>query len=200
MAPISLALKGEQFANELWRYKNTQGFQQQQFETGLAAVLWRYLVFHEACLSRRCGTPFDLVSVVPSTSGRAQHPLSRIVGQLVGATNTRFQEVLAPTSVAASLGRAASPDRFTASDVRGRAVLLIDDTWTTGNHVQSAAAALKASGAVVVAAIVIGRHLNGQYQETAQHVAGAKLRRFSWDTCIVHSAPGSWHRSQPQQH
>jgi predicted amidophosphoribosyltransferase len=43
------------------------------------------------------------------------------------------------------------------------AVLLIDDTWTTGNA-QSTALALRAAGAAKVAAVVIGRHFDRRFR------------------------------------
>ncbi|MGW2492183.1 hypothetical protein ACWCV9_33910 [Streptomyces sp. NPDC001606] len=65
----------------------------------------------------------------------------------------------------------------------GENVLLIDDTWTTGNHAQSAAASLKAAGANSVAIVVLGRRLNIDYANTADHIEQARLRRFSWNSC-----------------
>ena len=62
---------------------------------------------------------------------------------------------------------------------------------TTGNHAQSAAAALKAGGAGSVAIVVLGRHLNIDYGNTADHVEQARLRRFSWDACPLRP----WHHS-----
>lgn len=184
VVPVSLALKGEQYANELWRYKNTAGPQQQYFRTGLAAVLWRFLVLHEVCIAEHCAVPgFDVVTTVPSTSGRADHPLQTMVATMVGVTRDRHRDLLRPTPAAVALGRGASSARYASSVLWGENVLLIDDTWTTGNHAQSAAAALKAAGAGSVAVVILGRHLNGGYGDTATHVEQARLRRFSWDVC-----------------
>ncbi|MFJ9802843.1 hypothetical protein [Streptomyces wuyuanensis] len=184
VAPLSLALKGEQYANELWRYKNTQGPQQQYFLMGLAAVLWRFLAVHEACVAARCAvSSFQHITTVPSTSGRTNHPLRTMVADMVGVTRDRYRELLSPAPNAANLGRTVSSARYTASALWGETVLLIDDTWTTGNHAQSAAAALKAAGASCVAIVVLGRHLNGAYGDTATHVQQARMRRFSWDMC-----------------
>jgi adenine/guanine phosphoribosyltransferase-like PRPP-binding protein len=184
VVPVSLALKGEQYANELWRYKNAVGPQQQYFRTGLAAVLWRFLAMHEECVRTHCAVPsFDIVTTVPSTSGRAGHPLRAMVAEMTGATRDRYRDLLVATPEAADLGRAASFRRYASAALRGENVLLIDDTWATGNHAQSAAAALKAAGAGTVAIVVLGRHLNIDYGDTAEHVAQARLRRFSWDTC-----------------
>jgi orotate phosphoribosyltransferase len=44
--------------------------------------------------------------------------------------------------------------------VAGREVLLIDDTFTSGAEVQSAASALHLRGAYVTAVVVIGRYLD----------------------------------------
>lgn len=189
VVPISLALKREQFANELWRYKNTTGPQQDYFRMGLAAVLWRFLETHEVCVATSCGVPaFPMVTTVPSTSGRLDHPLRTMVAGVVGATRDRYCDLLTAAPRADLLGRAASAQRFVASPLSGEPVLLVDDTWTTGGHVQSAVAALKASGAGQVAAVVLGRHLNTTYGDTAALVDRARLRAFSWETCCVHQA------------
>lgn len=184
VVPVSLALKGEQYANELWRYKNAAGPQQQHFRMGSAAVLWRFLVLHEKCLTDHCAiAAFDTVTTVPSTSGRRDHPLRSMVADMVGTTRDRHRDLLTPTPEAADLGRSVSAERFASSALWGENVLLIDDTWTTGSRAQSAAAALKAAGADCVAVVVLGRHLNIDYGNTAGHVENARMRRFSWEAC-----------------
>ncbi|MGW2050608.1 hypothetical protein ACWCPF_36350 [Streptomyces sp. NPDC001858] len=184
VVPVSLALKNEQYANELWRYKNTAGAQQRYFRTGLAAVLWRFLEQHEACIAAHCAVPgFDIVTTVPSTSGREDHPLRTMVADVVGATRNRYRDLLAPSPDAAALGRTASSWRYSSSALWGGNVLLVDDTWVTGHHAQSAAAALKTAGVASVAVIVLGRHLNLTYGDTATLVEQARLRSFSWNVC-----------------
>ncbi|MBZ9639531.1 hypothetical protein [Streptomyces sp. PSKA30] len=153
---------------------------------GLAAVLWRFLALHEDCVADHCTIPaFDIVTTVPSTSGRADHPLRTMVADLVGATRHRYRDLLTPTATAVTLGRSASVERYRSSALWGGNVLLIDDTWTTGNHAQSASAALKNAGADSVAVVVLGRHLNLDFGNTAAHVEQARLRRFSWDICAL---------------
>ncbi|MFE4827317.1 hypothetical protein [Streptomyces sp. NPDC056672] len=188
VVPVSLALKGEQYANELWRYKNAAGPQQQHFRVGLAAVLWRFLALHEGCVAAHCAVPgFDTVTIVPSTSGRESHPLRIMVADMAGVTRDRYRDLLTPAPNASALGRTVSAERYTSSALWGESVLLIDDTWTTGSHAQSAAAALKAAGAGSVAVVVLGRHLNINYGDTATHIGQARLRRFSWDVCAIRS-------------
>ncbi|EHN72332.1 hypothetical protein SMCF_8272 [Streptomyces coelicoflavus ZG0656] len=186
VVPVSLALKREQYANELWRYKNAAGPQRRYFRMGLAAVLWRFLAVHEGCIADGCAVPgFGVVTTVPSTSGRADHPLRTMVSDIVGAARDRYRDLLAPVPNAAALGRAASPSRYTSLALWGDDVLVVDDTWTTGNHAQSAAAVLKAAGARSGAVVVLGRHLNAGCGDTAGHVEQARLRRFTWDNCAL---------------
>src|SRR5438309_1802020 len=70
----------------------------------------------------------------------------------------------------------------------GEAVLLVDDTWTTGANLQSAAAALKVAGAGPVAAIVIGRHLNREWGNNDQRIRALE-RPFEWQKCALCARP-----------
>lgn len=154
-------------------------------------MLWQFLVGHERCITRHCAVPrFDTVTMVPSTSGRVDHPLRTMVAQTVGVTRERCRDLLTATPTAAGLAREASLRRYTSAALwGGEAVLLIDDTWTTGGHAQSASAALKRAGASCVAVVVLGRHLNGSWGNTASYVEQARLRRFSWNVCALRN----WH-------
>ena len=73
------------------------------------------------------------------------------------------------------------PGRFRATQpLPGAAVLLLDDTWTTGSTAQSAAVALHAAGARHVAVVVLGRHLN---PAGLGHAGGEPFRL---EHCVVH--------------
>jgi hypothetical protein len=115
--------------------------------------------------------------------------------EVIGVTRDRYRDLLTPAPLASELGRTASAERYRSAALWGENVLLIDDTWTTGNHAQSASAALKAAGAGSVAVVVLGRHLNVGYGDTAAYVEQAKLRRFGWDLCVIrpwsHLPPGA---------
>ncbi|MBX6370535.1 MAG: hypothetical protein IRZ04_21400 [Rhodospirillales bacterium] len=152
----------------------------------LAAVLWRFLHLHERCLASRVGVShFDVVTTVPSSDvGRdAAHPLHEIVRRLVGHTANRFERLLRPTGVevekrAVDARRYAAPRRL-----GGEAVLLIDDTWTTGASAESAAHVLKVAGAGVAAVVVIGRHIHEEFEDNAERLR--TLPRFSWERCAL---------------
>jgi orotate phosphoribosyltransferase len=61
--------------------------------------------------------------------------------------------------------RAVDPDHFTCAVQlpQGSHVLLIDDTWTTGGHAQSAVLALRKAGAARVSVLVVARWLKEDY-------------------------------------
>jgi len=181
--PISYSVHMGQLHTALRGYK--EGWSSsQRFTLELAAVLWRFLDRHEPCLARRVRVAgFPLVTTVPSSDVDRDrtHPLHEIVGRLVLHTADRFERLLERSDVEAE-ARTVDPRRFVAKrQLHGEAVLLIDDTWTTGASVESAAHVLKDAGASTVGVIVIGRHVNPNFGDNAERLKG--LRPFSWDVC-----------------
>ncbi|BAL88619.1 hypothetical protein AMIS_33990 [Actinoplanes missouriensis 431] len=75
----------------------------------------------------------------------------------------------------------------------GSRILLIDDTWTTGGRAQSLAFALKSSGAGGVAAVVLGRHVNPDY-EPAKPLINRLRSASSFDLhrCALEDAAVGW--------
>jgi hypothetical protein len=186
VVPISYSVGGEQLHHALVAYKRTLQPVAAEFTVQLAAVLWRFLSAHEPCISRTLGVPaFSVVTTVPSNDPARddEHPLDRLVGQLVKPTRARFRRLLVRSA------HPVEPHRFDVDRYRptGRLtdepVLLIDDTWTTGANAQSAAAALKRAGAGPVAAVVIGRHLNRSWGSNDSQLNGLS-KPFDWDHCV----------------
>ena len=68
-------------------------------------------------------------------------------------------------------------------------MFLIDDTWTTGGHAQSAAYALREAGASNVALVVIGRHLQPDWEVTDGVTSGDLFDElptpFDWTICAA---------------
>jgi len=181
-APISYSVGLEQLHHVLRSYKRLDNEVGRRFCVDLAAILWRFLRSHEACLARRTNTErFDIVTVVPP---RDQHRgLQTIVGELVEPTRERYCDCL-------KRGEAdAPPHQFSAQkfeaviSLKDSSVLLIDDTWTTGASAQAAAAALKSAGAQTVAAVTIGRHLNREWHKNDRRLRAID-RPFEWDRCV----------------
>lgn len=190
---VSLAPRGEQLARELVAYKNGKvtAEQRRRMTFGLAAVLWKWLGAHERCVAGPSGTPrYDLITSVPSTSGRLTHPLRELVSGIVAGTGARYRDVLVVNRQdLAQRGQAS--DRFAADrTVRGTSVLVVDDTWTTGAHAQSASAALKAAGARYTGVVAIGRWLNPDFADNRTWLAQCRTREWNWDRCCL-EAPES---------
>jgi predicted amidophosphoribosyltransferase len=185
VAPISYSVALEQLHLALAGYKRARDDIAHEVRRVLAAVLWRYLARHEACLARAAGTAgFEIVATIPS-SDRVRdedHPLRAIVGTLVGPTRGRHERLLLRSAVRVE-PHTFNANRFVATRaLEGESVLLIDDTWTTGANAQSAAAALKRAGAGPTAVVVVGRHLNREWHENDRRLA--QLRgRFDWERC-----------------
>ncbi|MGN6276324.1 MAG: hypothetical protein ACTHNP_10420 [Solirubrobacterales bacterium] len=159
----------------------------------LAAILWRFLEAHESCVAQAAGAAeFDVVAIVPSSD--PERDQNSAFAQLTGwvePIKSRLSRPLEPTGKVEGRGFAA--DRFrSTTELTGSSVLLLDDTWVTGGHAQSAAGALIASGAERVALVAIGRHFHRDYEpvkgsgETCEALLDGLPSEFSWETCAVH--------------
>lgn len=170
IVPISMAVKDKQLTRVLSQYKNSKSNEvRRTFTNELACVLATFLARHQNCMGE-----FDLVTVVPSSQGRTT-PLVDVLGRRISLTRARFAEALVTCS---ENSREMRPDSCeVVIDVRDRNVLLIDDTWTSGASVQSAAVALKRTGANRVVGLVIGRHLD--------EPGPVPPAQFDWDACVL---------------
>ena len=184
MVPISYSVAGEQLHHALAGYKRLQGSSARRLTLGLAAVLWRHLALHETCLARATEVEaFTLVTTVPSGSLErdAAHPLHELVS-LVAPLHGRYERVLQRSETPAAPHEFHADKYQPVRDISGRAVLLIDDTWTKGANAQSAAAALKAAGADSVAALVIGRYVNRGWHHNDRQLR-ALPQPYDWSRC-----------------
>ncbi len=190
VVPISLSIKGAQWATDLARYKNTAIPGSEHIALRVAAVLWRFLETHEGCVARSAGVDrFDVVTTPPSQAGRSgEHRLDAAVSRVVEPTATRYAQLLSG-GPGSTPERTFPDDRYVCGrDLTGQAVLLIDDQWTTGSRTQPAAAALKAAGARSVTVVVLGRHVDPASTRAgnAEFVAAHARSPFSWEDCAVH--------------
>jgi predicted amidophosphoribosyltransferase len=189
IAPISYSVSGGQLHHALAGYKRLRGAVAERLQVELAAVLWRFLTEHERCVARAARVDaFDTVTTVPSGDRERdeRHPLRRIVGEIAAPTRERYQRLLM-RSEAPVEARAFSTRKYSATrGLDGEAVLLVDDTWTTGANARSAAAALRDAGAGAVALVVIGRHVNRDWRGNDARLQ-ALPRPFDWSTCARHA-------------
>lgn len=187
--PISLSVNLGQLHTDLRGYKdNPSAGGRRNFQVRLTSVLWRFLEEHERCLARATGVDaFDRVTTVPSRDPvrDESHPLRMMVGEWCAPIAPRFERLLRRTDVFVAEHEFHS-DRYVATrPLAGDAILLVEDTWTTGANAQSAACALKTAGARAVGLVVIGRHIRREYEKNAA-LLDALPRVFSWETCWRH--------------
>jgi predicted amidophosphoribosyltransferase len=186
VVPVTFSVAMGQMHTALRGYKrDPRSAVHQPFRVGLTAVLWRFLVGHEACVARAAGVEeFPLVCTVPSSSAERDetHPLRRIVGEWVRPTASRHDRLLRRTHKAIAAHGFHSEKFAAIRRLDGEPVLLIDDTWTAGANAQSAAAALREAGSGPVGLVVIGRHINPDFRDNAERLA--KLPQlFDWSRC-----------------
>jgi hypothetical protein len=157
VAPAAYARKGSQFARDLWMYKSGRPGAREAGQA-LLALLVVFLHDYGQRAWQRAGMAAPThACVVPSCRGRQRpHPLQALASGYL----TLPWVSLGTQPGADRWDRALDPDRFAAATpLPGAAVLLLDDTWTSGSSAQSAVIALKRAGARRVAAVVLGRHL-----------------------------------------
>jgi adenine/guanine phosphoribosyltransferase-like PRPP-binding protein len=157
VVPISLyTIPGELHAT-LRRYKDARCPDRRERDAlAVGDLLSRFLERHLGCLSGGAGG-VDLITTVPSSAGRpSPHPLAGAL-ELVPRLAAPLEETLVRGPVALGHARASDHGFEVRRSVEGAKVVLVDDTLTTGARAQSAASALTAWGAQVLAVVVVGR-------------------------------------------
>ncbi len=181
IAVASLYCKPSPLRDTLTRYKGRDDeddpFDPAQVEL-VASMLGRLLLEHGDQLISRFGAPSALV-VVPSTDRPPPHPLQAVVDSL---------EIEVPALPL--LERGPGDMGFRRPHARGyqarpteqaREIWLIDDVYTTGSRLNSAAVALEGVGHRVLGALVLARRINPGYNhEATRYWDNASERVFDW--------------------
>jgi predicted amidophosphoribosyltransferase len=188
VVPISLYVGTEQLHTVLRGYKDSPDkAARDRFRFQVAALLGRFLRDHGDCVRAAAGRGWDTLTIVPSTAGRAGgHPFEDAI-LMARAHRPLYRRLLQRTD--APIGHnAANEAAYRASgDAQGARVLLLDDTFTTGARVQSAASRLTIAGADVVAAVVVGRFMRPDYSDQAGELwERRRVIPFDFATCCVH--------------
>jgi len=136
----------------------------------LAALLGLFLQRHRDCIG---DTP-DFVVTVPSKNRDA---LKVVVKMLPKLSAKRVQALKAT-------GTSNAPRyKLVDSQVRGRSVLLLDDTFTSGRSIAAAHRALSKGGANIVGPLVIGRHLRPDFPTSIELWNCLEKQRWNLDAC-----------------
>ena len=171
VVPISLEVEGKQLHHALRGYKDARdAVVCNRFAYQLAAlseIFWRR---HMTCIE-----PFDAIATVPSSSRNA---FEAVVQRSQRLTDL-YRPVLTRTRIGAP--RELDARRFSASRelVEGLRIVLVDDTFTTGATVFSAAQAIRDVGGLVENIVVIGRYIKPTYPPSAELIA--RMGDTPWD-------------------
>lgn len=157
LIPLAFAPKGEQLYRDLVAYKR-QSTPSPAFRR--LAALARVSSCHMPCIERVYGT-IDTLTVIPSTQGRSKGMLWALARALCPNRPRARLDYVGPATTHETKRREPVEGNFAAgSEVRGKRVLLVDDSWVTGAAAFSAAADLRAAGASSVVVTVLGRVLD----------------------------------------
>ncbi|MGW7070057.1 ComF family protein [Streptomyces sp. NPDC054855] len=123
-----------------------------------------------------------------STRGGISH-LDEVISRVRDFSDQWARGVLTKTRASQAGDRRGQivTDLFVASPaVRGKRILLFDDTFTTGGTMGSAAHALKQQGAISVIGLTLGRQLRADWSNSRDFVAELSGRPLEVDHCVVH--------------
>jgi phosphoribosylpyrophosphate synthetase len=154
VTPVALVAESSPLYRALRQYKSGEHEVAARQRARLAAFLQRFFARHQRCIAPHGA---DLSVVVPSQrNGRpAPHPLAALVA--AAGTLPPVADVLAPGDAPIVHRRPSAAAYRVTAEVAGMRVLLVDDVYTSGAHLQSAAVALADAGAHDVRALVLGR-------------------------------------------
>lgn len=161
----------------------------------LGTLLYKFLKEHGDCIEQTA-EGIDLATVVPANDQRRsfnhlEQLLRTVVGEpILGQFPWDLDVVARDRSVERPARGQLKPSAYRVTDpeaVDGAAVLLFDDTWTSGSSAASTAAALKAAGAVDVTVLTLGRQLNlsTNWGSTAAIWNASRARSWSSEECVL---------------
>lgn len=183
---VTYATAGRQSGQVMYGYKEAPrpSVQNQQ----LVTLMLKYAVIkHWSCLNNGPAGGLTHWATVPSLRGRHDHPLRTIVNAFLSST---LSDAHLGTSSAAYVTRGLEPANYTtATSLPGAHVLLVEDTWVGGGHLQSAAAALKLSGAQAVTSLALARWLEPGRGGTDAFLNSIMKTEFNPDLCPFTGAP-----------
>ncbi|MFZ4178434.1 hypothetical protein [Streptomyces sp. E1N211] len=179
----------------LWRVKNSPGYE--WLRAPLASLLWEFLGRHLSCIEKAYGGPFDMLTTVPThseTRGGRNH-LSLILQSITPLNNLWTEGVLTKNyrEKAGERRRRISTDLFDCSaNLEGKRILVLDDTFTSGGTLASAAYTLKQARASTVIALTFGRQLHADWDEHRYLIEQLPYRNLDLQECAVHGVGLPW--------
>jgi hypothetical protein len=167
IAFLTYAVAGQKSGHVMRGYKAPRPVPEHRQVVGLLLLV--AMESHTRCAEALAGRPVTHWTVVPSLPAKLPvHPLRSLV-----ASRAKGIEVPLVAATGVQQPRAVDSAHFTCTMrlPQGSHVLLIDDTWASGGHAQSAVLALRAAGASRVSVLVVARWLKEDYGENKQFIA-----------------------------
>jgi phosphoribosylpyrophosphate synthetase len=168
--PVALVHGRTPLYRALRQYKSGEPAVAGRQRARLGAMLDGFFLRHGHCVAP---DGLDRCTVVPSPrDGRPPpHPLAALVAATVHLPP--LVDALVPGPEPVAHRRPSARGYRVTAEVAGLRVLLIDDIYTSGAHLQSAAAAMADAGARAVHAVVLGRFVRAE----APRLKCARCRR-----------------------
>jgi hypothetical protein len=174
IAFLTYAVAGQQSGYAMRGYKAQPPSSEHQRVVGLLLLL--ALREHTACAGVLAGglsvTHWAVVPSLPARPG--DHPLRSLI-----TSHVQGAEAWLRAAVAVQRPREISRTHFSAVGLpRGAHVLLVDDTWASGGHAQSAALAVREAGAARVSVLVVARWLKHDFAHNETFVRELASREY----------------------
>ena len=168
MVPISLSIHGELLHHHLRHYKdNPRPSVRETFTLRLAGLLEMFLHYHlRSCL----GSPIDRVATVPSRQRDAPWAIVSRLRRFSGQTNPLVYDHR-------------TNGYSVTSDLQHLRVLLLDDTFTSGQSLFLAHQTLLEAQAVVIGSVVLGRHVRPDYVASKPMLGCVKSAKWHPTKC-----------------
>jgi hypothetical protein len=189
VVPLCYGIRGRQSGYLMHSYKDLEAPARHN-QTLLGVLLLSALDLHGGCIEHQIGNDVDAWAFVPSvrTDRTGEHPL-HVVATRAGVVLPEIELIIGEN--AAQERRLTSSDRFilrTTDGARGRHVLLVEDTWTSGGNAQSAALALRRGGAASVTIVTLARWLKPEEPPTGVFVSQRLTEDYDPRICPVSGA------------
>ena len=176
---LTYAVSGQQSGYVMRGYKAPQPLAEHRTVVTLLAYVG--LARHARCAPRLAGRAVTHWATVPSLPAKpGPHPFHELIAPLAPG-----QEICLEAAACVEYARAVRPDHFGVAGPRpeGAHVLLLDDTWTSGGHAQSAALTLHRAGAAWVSLLVAARWISTDYGDNRGFLRQLAARDYDPGRC-----------------
>lgn len=150
--------------------------------TVIASLLLSKLSRHLSCCEKKTDMPLNYWTNVPSTNpsssrSSSDHQLYKLAADIIRKIKPGLRYIpLTSTLIDHSHSRVFRPDLYNLGsfEVTNAHILLMEDTWVSGFHVESVAQMLKDAGAAKVSTLCLARAVDPRYKPNQQLVEAIK--------------------------